>query len=109
MNARRAVAQAKMNVFDLNRWFVHPYPPKTALSIASLEPVPRQRPGGYGNRRGFLQLALVAALLRALPSIARPGPADEARPLKIVAFGDSLIAGFGLPADDAFPAVLERA
>ena len=51
----------------------------------------------------------MAALLRALPSIARPGPADEARPLKIVAFGDSLIAGFGLPADDAFPAVLERA
>ncbi len=32
-----------------------------------------------------------------------------ARPLKIVAFGDSLTAGYQLPADAAFPAVLERA
>ena len=30
-------------------------------------------------------------------------------PLKIVAFGDSLTAGYGLPAQDAFPAKLERA
>ncbi len=32
-----------------------------------------------------------------------------ARTLKIVAFGDSLTAGYELPADAAFPAVLERA
>ncbi len=31
------------------------------------------------------------------------------RPIKIVAFGDSLTAGFGLPADAAFPARLEAA
>jgi acyl-CoA thioesterase-1 len=31
------------------------------------------------------------------------------RPLRIVAFGDSLTAGYGLPADAAFPAKLERA
>jgi acyl-CoA thioesterase-1 len=31
------------------------------------------------------------------------------RPLKIVAFGDSLTAGLGLPADEAFPAKLEAA
>ncbi|MBX6328039.1 MAG: arylesterase [Pseudolabrys sp.] len=31
------------------------------------------------------------------------------RPVKIVAFGDSLTAGFGLPADAAFPARLEAA
>ncbi len=30
-------------------------------------------------------------------------------PLKIVAFGDSLTAGYGLSAQDAFPAALERA
>ena len=30
-------------------------------------------------------------------------------PLKIVAFGNSLTAGYGLPAKDAFPAKLERA
>ncbi len=32
-----------------------------------------------------------------------------ARPITIAAFGDSLSAGFELPADAAFPAVLERA
>jgi acyl-CoA thioesterase-1 len=31
------------------------------------------------------------------------------RPVKIVAFGDSLTAGYGLAAEDAFPAKLERA
>jgi len=31
------------------------------------------------------------------------------RPVKLVAFGDSLTAGYGLPAAAAFPAVLERA
>ncbi len=34
--------------------------------------------------------------------------ASQAAPLKIVAFGDSLTAGYGLPAQDAFPAKLER-
>jgi len=31
------------------------------------------------------------------------------RPLKLVALGDSLTAGYGLPGEAAFPAVLERA
>jgi acyl-CoA thioesterase-1 len=39
---------------------------------------------------------------------ATPGAAAD-RPLKIVALGDSLIAGFGLPANAAFPARLEAA
>jgi acyl-CoA thioesterase I len=38
----------------------------------------------------------------------RPGLAADA-PVKIVALGDSLTAGFGLPRDDAFPAKLEAA
>ncbi|UZF95285.1 arylesterase [Bosea sp. NBC_00550] len=37
-----------------------------------------------------------------------PSPA-AARPLKLVAFGDSLSAGYNLPASAAFPAVLEQA
>ena len=37
----------------------------------------------------------------------RPVPADA--PVKIVALGDSLTAGFGLPREDAFPAKLEAA
>jgi acyl-CoA thioesterase I len=34
--------------------------------------------------------------------------AAQGRPLKLVALGDSLTAGYGLPADAAFPVVLER-
>lgn len=50
------------------------------------------------NRLGAI-LALVVALA---------GPA-AARPLSIVAFGDSLSVGFNLPADAAFPSQLEAA
>ncbi|MDX2156612.1 MAG: arylesterase [Hyphomicrobiaceae bacterium] len=38
-----------------------------------------------------------------------PGAAREGKPVRIVAFGDSLTAGFGLAPADAFPAQLERA
>lgn len=40
--------------------------------------------------------------------LAAGAPAAVAAPLKIVAFGDSLSAGYQLPATDAFPAVLEK-
>jgi acyl-CoA thioesterase I len=50
----------------------------------------------------FLGLALiVAALFQAAPA--------RARTLHIVALGDSLTAGFGLPPGQAFPEVLEKA
>lgn len=49
----------------------------------------------------FLGLAAVLAAL--LPVEAR------ADPLKIVAFGDSLTAGYGLPAAEAFPVQLQKA
>ncbi|MGH6843674.1 MAG: arylesterase, partial [Methylocella sp.] len=48
-----------------------------------------------------------ALLLEALVGPARPA-AKETAPLKIIAFGDSLVAGLGLAADAAFPAVLEK-
>jgi acyl-CoA thioesterase-1 len=48
----------------------------------------------------------LGALLAAGPALAQE-PAPK-RPLTLVALGDSLTAGFGLPRDAAFPAVLER-
>ena len=50
-------------------------------------------------------LALFACLLAAV------SPAADAadRPLRIIAFGDSLTAGYGLPASAAFPAQLQKA
>ena len=57
------------------------------------------------KRRAFLLVVPVAALLLApLHKIAA-----EPRPAVIVAFGDSLAAGLGLPQDQAFPAQLEAA
>jgi len=38
-----------------------------------------------------------------------PDSAAQTRPLRIVALGDSLTAGYGLPESAAFPVVLERA
>jgi len=48
--------------------------------------------------------AIIMAFLVAL--LASP---VNAQPIKIVAFGDSLIAGFGLKANESFPAQLENA
>jgi acyl-CoA thioesterase-1 len=58
----------------------------------------------FAGQSAFLALLGFAALLAAAPRVAQ---ADA--PLKVVAFGDSLTAGYGLPAKDAFPAKLERA
>ena len=58
--------------------------------------------------RWFVAMLLVfAAALVVGPAAAQTMSPDV--PLKIVAFGDSLTAGYGLPTQDAFPAKLERA
>jgi acyl-CoA thioesterase-1 len=60
----------------------------------------------HDGRRAALCLALFAALV-VMGSPVRSAPAE--RNLNLVALGDSLTAGYRLPADAAFPAVLERA
>jgi acyl-CoA thioesterase I len=64
------------------------------------------QPSRYGHRRVFLQLA--AALLLAVLSCPARAAEKEAPLLKIIAFGDSLVAGHGLAADAAFPSVLQE-
>src|ERR1700716_2447397 len=59
----------------------------------------------YGGWRALVQTAALVALALAF---AEPAKAAE-RPVRIVALGDSLTAGFGLPADATFPAKLEKA
>lgn len=55
-------------------------------------------------------LAITALALAGFAvALVTPAPAQNSAPLKIVAFGDSLTAGYGLPAQEAFPARLERA
>ncbi|HRD78954.1 MAG TPA: arylesterase [Hyphomicrobiaceae bacterium] len=56
----------------------------------------------------MLGLALAAPFL-ALPGATRAQPAEAPRPIRIIAFGDSLTAGYGLAAADGFAPQLERA
>ncbi len=53
---------------------------------------------------------LAAALLAAALSLATFGGASaDGAPVKLMAFGDSLVHGYGLPAGESFPEQLERA
>jgi acyl-CoA thioesterase I len=63
-----------------------------------------------GRRLAAVTLA-AAALAGVAPALVLPGGAAFAssRPLKIVALGDSLTAGYGLSADQAFPVKLQAA
>jgi acyl-CoA thioesterase I len=81
-------------------------PSEIERETAFPNPMPRSRPGGYGHRRAFLQMS-AALLWAALACPVRPA-ATETPPLKIIALGDSLVAGYGLAADATFPTVLEK-
>jgi acyl-CoA thioesterase-1 len=62
-------------------------------------------PRSYGGLRAAVQIAVVALLVAAGPAEIKA--AD--RVVKIVALGDSLTTGLGLPAQEAFPARLQKA
>jgi len=66
-------------------------------------------PRSYGGWPALVQLfaLAVAVLAPAVPLVVGAAAAD--RPVRIVALGDSLTAGYGLPANAAFPFRLEQA
>lgn len=68
-------------------------------------------PAVFAARLLMTVLACFALGIQAVggEALAASGAPEADRPLKIVALGDSLTAGYGLPAAAAFPAVLERA
>lgn len=72
--------------------------------------VGRRGPAGRDEARARPLLRFAALLLAALALLMppRPSEAEPGRTLKLVALGDSLTAGYRLPGDSAFPAVLER-
>lgn len=51
----------------------------------------------------------IAVLMLAFMTMANPAWADATKPIKLVVLGDSLSAGLGLPAQDAFPQKLKKA
>jgi acyl-CoA thioesterase-1 len=65
-----------------------------------------------GRRRAALMALFAAAgLVLSMAGLApaKADPKPESKPIRLVALGDSLTAGYRLPAGSAFPAVLERA
>jgi len=78
-------------------------------SLRSVMPVVSPGLRSYGGFTALVQTAALVVLALAFAGpIAEPAKAAE-RPVRIVALGDSLTAGFGLPADATFPAKLEKA
>jgi acyl-CoA thioesterase-1 len=79
----------------------------------SFMPIRRSRPSGQLGKAMLLvqtiaPLVAVAICCAAFASTAAPVQAADA-PVRIVALGDSLTAGFGLPRQATFPAKLEAA
>lgn len=62
----------------------------------------------YGARRAFLQIVIAAVCSAGLAATGGPAAGVEP-PLKIVALGDSLTAGYGLPEKDGFVPRLQAA
>ncbi|GJE25825.1 hypothetical protein LKMONMHP_0668 [Methylobacterium organophilum] len=73
----------------------------------------RFREGERPRLRPHVGAALVACMgalmMLVAAALGSGASAETGRTLKLVALGDSLTAGYRLPADQAFPAVLERA
>ena len=68
------------------------------------------RSGSYGVPASVVQTAVLAAALSVFLGLFLTGITQAAdTPIKIVALGDSLTAGYNLPASAAFPVKLERA
>lgn len=64
--------------------------------------------GPFLRRRQWLALLVVTLLTFALAPVL-PVRAQTAAPIRLLALGDSLTAGYNLPADAAYPAQLEQA
>lgn len=60
-----------------------------------------------GRRSVVVAAALAVGVM--ISASVQSASAQKAAPVRVVALGDSLTAGFNLPAGDAFPAQLERA
>lgn len=57
----------------------------------------------------FMTIIFACAAALAVMIAPLEAPLAQGRPLRLVALGDSLTAGYGLPQEAAFPVVLERA
>jgi acyl-CoA thioesterase I len=98
-----------MHIIKFDQRFSPKLPSGAALLPDLAHSMTASRPVLYGHRRHFLQSGLQLGLALALSAVLFPGKLRASAPVKIIVFGDSLVAGFKLPEDEAFPAVLEKA
>ena len=63
----------------------------------------------YGQAPWFVNAGFLLAFLLSAATLPLAGVSRAAEPLRLLALGDSLTAGYGLPRAEAFPAQLERA
>ena len=77
-------------------------------SRSSLSPGRRPASRSYRSALAPVQIAALVLLLVCLPAKSQSNGAPH-RPVRIVALGDSLTAGLGLPLNASFPARLEAA
>jgi acyl-CoA thioesterase-1 len=102
-------------MLSVHRWLVSLRRGSRRLGSLGLPPpgLVAAAPRSYGRRGAAVQMrarrfALAAVLLGGvLPGVSPAASAEG--PVRIVALGDSLTAGFGLPAAAAFPLRLEKA
>ena len=73
----------------------------------AMGPTPRWVKAVFAAVNSLIAVVPFAALLAAA-LIVQSSPTVAAKPIKIVAFGDSLTAGYRLPPDAAFPVQLKR-
>jgi len=84
------------------------------LSASEEEEIRVSMVRSYGNsahavERRYGLFMHIAVLMFALMTVANPAWAEAAKPIKLVVLGDSLSAGLGLPAQQAFPTRLQKA
>lgn len=109
VDARRARAEGEIDLFELDDWLLHKraLPMKCRTDAARTRD--RERRTYAGTRPNSRHEALTRVARGAFFALAVLWGASpvKAELLRVVAFGDSLSAGFQLPANAAFPAVLE--
>src|SRR5215470_14970065 len=86
-----------------------PDPEVSCMWFRSEMPPAGATPRSYGGLLVAVQRSALLAVLLALVGSASLSLGAAERTVRIVALGDSLTAGWGLPGDAAFPARLERA
>jgi acyl-CoA thioesterase I len=115
VNPRGAAPQAEIDILQPNGLVRHSLEPDvwrmTIAWIYGRRVALAASYGPFGRKRQprllhSIVLAMAAALMLLWPREPLAAPTGA---LRIVALGDSLTAGYGLPQDAAFPAVLERA